>query len=222
MATLRNCIDWNSNAVALLREGRKKEAADTIKKSLKSLEALFHSTREASTMSTTDNYQQSVVNSVLVEGPTSRNSPSNLFSFYPKMLNISSSASSISQVLVVLLYNLAVLSHIDVMIQKPPSPQRLMKSLELYETAMKVAHTSWTAQDADSMVLVLLAVTNNVGHIHSHLLNFQQTRESLSLQMHLLSRACEESPIPMDDYEVFFESVCTFLDGHDLTLAPAA
>ncbi|CAB9516560.1 expressed unknown protein [Seminavis robusta] len=230
MASIKNCIDWNTNAVALTLAGRKDEAISTIKKSLKVLETLFNASKQGmeipelqSTSSQQSSYQPPVV-SVPIATSTNVNSPANLFTFYPRMFRITSEAKdlSISKILVVLLYNLAVASHMDAITEEIPDPQHLKKVLELYETAMRVAHTSWNTADAEQLLCVLLALTNNVGHIHSHLLNFQQTRESLSLQMHLLARATEENPLAMEDYEIYFESVCVFLDGHDLCLAPAA
>ena len=238
MASLQNCINWNTNAVALTLAGRNDEAISTIKKSLKVLETLFNaskqgvdvcSTRSSTHTSTSSASKQSPIISVPIlnngQAAVDVNSPSNLFTLYPRMFRIAEDAANkltISKILVVLLYNLAVASHIEAITQESPCPRHLKKVLELYETAMRVAHTSWSTQDAEEFLCVLLALTNNVGHVHSHLLNFQQTRESLSLQMHLLARATEDNPLAMEDYEIYFESVCVFLDGHDLCLAPAA
>jgi len=234
MTSLQNCIDWNTNAVALTLAGRKDEAIKTIKKSLKVLETLFNASKQgiaipelsATNANTSAQGPQAPVVSVPIMNmqEVTINSPANLFSLYPRMFRIVGDVQqlSISKILVVLLYNLAVASHMEVITQDTPNPQHLKKVLELYETAMRVAHTSWSTQDAEELLVVLLALTNNVGQVHSHMLNFQQTRESLSLQMHLLARATEENPLDMQDYEIFFESVCVFLDGHDLCLAPAA
>lgn len=232
MASLQNCIDWNTNAVALTLAGRKEEAVSTIKKSLRVLETLFNASKqgldipELHATNTSSQGPQNPIVSVPIMNmqEVDINSPANLFSVYPRMFRIVGDIQqlSISKILVVLLYNLAVASHMEAITQETPNPQQLKKVLELYETAMRVAHTSWSTQDAEQLLCVLLALTNNVGHVHSHMLNFQQTRESLSLQMHLLARATEENPLDMQDYEVFFESVCVFLDGHDLCLAPAA
>lgn len=238
MASIQNCINWNTDAVALTLAGRKDEAITTIKKSLKVLETLFNASKQGVDIYATDSStpitpsasaQSPAIVSVPIitngQGDLNLNSPSNLFTMYPRMFRIADDAAdklSISKILVVLLYNLAVASHIDAISQENPCPRHLKKVLELYETAMRVAHTSWSTQDAEELLCVLLALTNNVGHVHSHLLNFQQTRESISLQMHLLARATEENPLDMEDYEIYFESVCVFLDGHDLCLAPAA
>jgi len=233
--SLQNCIDWNTNAVALTLAGRQEEAVSTIKKSLRVLETLFNASKQGLDIPELRNLNNSapgqqqahatVISVPIMTAPeTSIDSPANLFTFYPRMFRIVGGVQqlSISKILVVLLYNLAVTSHMEVTTQEAPCPEQLRKVLELYETAMRVAHTSWTTQDAEQLLCVLLALTNNVGHVHSHMLNFQQTRESLSLQMHLLARATEENPLDMQDYGVFFESVCVFLDGHDLCLAPAA
>jgi len=234
MASLQNCVDWNTNAVALTLAGRKDEAIVTIKKSLKVLETLFNASKQQGmdihskpSTSTSHQAQHSPIVSVPIldaqQACANVNSPANLFTFYPRMFRIVDSSNlGISQLLVVLLFNLAVTSHVDAISEEEPQPAHLRKVLELYETAMRVAHTAWCPEDAQTLLSVLIALTNNVGHIHSHLLNFQQTRESLALQMHLLGQATEESPLAMEDYEVFFESVCIYLDGNDLCLAPAA
>lgn len=237
MASLQHCINWNTNAVALTLAGRNDEAITTIKKSLKVLETLFNASKQGdnirSASSSASLASPTIAQSPIVSVPILNaeqalknvNSPSNLFTLYPRMFRIAPDAAnklSISKILVVLLYNLAIASHIEAITQESPCPSHLKKVLELYETAMRVAHTSWSTHDAEELLCVLLALTNNVGHVHSHMLNFQQTRESLSLQMHLLARATEENPLAMEDYEIYFESVCVFLDGHDLCLAPAA
>ena len=237
MPSLQHCINWNTNAVALTLAGRNDEAISTIKKSLKVLESLFNASKQgvdirsgsSADSTTTPNTSQAPIVSVPIlsaeQALQNVNSPSNLFTLYPRMFRIAPDAGnkmSISKILVILLYNLAIASHAEALAEESPSPAHLKKVLELYETAMRVAHTSRSPQDAEELLCVLLALTNNVGHVHSHMLNFQQTRESLSLQMHLLARATQENPLAVEDYEIYFESVCVFLDGHDLCLAPAA
>ena len=88
MTSLQNCIDWNTNAVALTMAGRKDEAVSTIKKSLKVLETLFNASKQgcdipelsADNASTSTQGSQSPIVSVPILNvqEDTINSPSNL------------------------------------------------------------------------------------------------------------------------------------------------
>ena len=47
-------------------------------------------------------------------------------------------------------------------------------------------------------------------------------RESLSLLIRLITLSISSSVVPDDDFRVFFDNVCVFLEGMDLAIAPAA
>jgi hypothetical protein len=132
------------------------------------------------------------------------------------------------KVMVVLLYNLAVLCHITAIREgEQLGSSRCSHILETYQTALQVVASYWDQEDVESMLWLLLAISNNIGHIHSNsesLNNFQETREIVFKVTNLLTRTSpQRSKMPLQEYKTFFESVFIFLEGTTgLYLAPAA
>jgi len=167
-------------------------------------------------------------------------SPDNLFTLYPRVFDISvqEGAEEINEarLMVVLLYNLAVLTHIRVLAAAERESSKLgrrafnqggdkaMRHVRaLYRNVMKCIYTTWSQEDADEMVLLLLAVACNSGHVNSHRTDFGATRESLGVLLRLVTLTTARLTIPTDDFAIFFDSVCIFLEGAvDLCIAPAA
>jgi hypothetical protein len=132
----------------------------------------------------------------------------------------------IVKVYMIILYNLSVSRHINALLylsNKKISPERhLTAVLMLYETIFQVAQTCLQHQDHMEMLNILVAAANNVGHISSHLFLFKETRESINRVLQMLSLSDEASFSSTEDLQIFFWSVCTFLEGQDLHNAPAA
>jgi hypothetical protein len=97
----------------------------------------------------------------------------------------------------------------------------LSKVLPLYEAVVKAARISFHFRDAREMLCVIVAATNNFGHISSQLLLFTETRDSIDYMIRLLEMSNETSFGPQDVH-LFFESICIFMEGGNLRNAPAA
>jgi len=166
-------------------------------------------------------------------------SPDNLFTLYPRVFDISVQEGveeiNEARLMVVLLYNLAVLTHIRVLAAAERESSNLGRAFNqdgdkamrhvraLYRNVMKCIYTTWSQEDADEMVLLLLAVACNAGHVNSHRTDFGATRESLGVLLRLVTLTTARLTIPTDDFAIFFDSVCIFLEGAvDLCIAPAA
>jgi hypothetical protein len=151
----------------------------------------------------------------------------NLFSFFPRAFHLMCDSGDeglvVSHVLVVLIYNLALATHVCALRAGKMTQHRLVQIMNLYQNGLTLAQSFLTAEDGAWMLSVQLALTNNQGYVFSQGQWFSETRECLTWLMHLLElSSSENTQVAMQDYEIFFESVCVYLDGNDLCLAPAA
>jgi hypothetical protein len=151
--------------------------------------------------------------------PLTWESPRNLFGFYPRAFKLSAlpeNEADYTRPLVVLLYNLALSHH------SQQDQGSLRQAGRLYQSAMDIMCNSWSQHDFEELQCLLLAVANNLGHIHSHLMNFHETRNCLHLVLDLISYPSDEFQVPEEDYKLFYDSVYAFLDAPELCIAPAA
>lgn len=237
-------IELNTFAIVLLAEGRYAEAMAALKAALRTLSGPsgYVPTSDAATgpfvgdtsfaVSTPSNQPPrepyKLPRGAIYTVPILRLeqcvalSPDNLFPLYsyafagdPEMMTALSDAGWMA----ILMYNLAIASHLHALIHRSRNHRALRQVMELYQKVMKVAYYHW---NADERAWILMALTCNMGHIHSHRLNFVATRQCLSLLLRMTAQSYAEKLIPRDDYRVFFDTVCTFLEGMDLSIAPAA
>ena len=118
--------------------------------------------------------------------------------------------------MIVVKFNMAIAYHDDAIRRNNKSHFYL--ALQIYEEILQLMHH----YNIHGHFLLMMAIGNNMGHIHSHLLNFQQTREFLHWVRQLaISSRYHANAIPYDDY-VFFCRTAIIFNGNDLTIAPAA
>lgn len=162
----------------------------------------------------------------------SSSSCSNVFEFYPRAFVMRSSCqrneeqqSFVTEHLVVL-YNLAVTYH-HIGIRNGHHPKFLKRALNVYNMAQTVLHRAWDADeevdqlDKSVRLLLALAISNNVGHVHSFLLNFEETKYSLSAIRHFLEAPSANKILSKTDYVFFFRTVVIF-KTNSFSIAPAA
>jgi hypothetical protein len=238
--------DINSRAILLLQQNRHNEAICCLRRGLK-----FLLTHVVDTNSKPLNYydeaqQQSVqthhsslkcVDSMDIEGderpafgvriPEVRDtimsvSPDNVFVMFNRAFNLpdhgvlKSSADS-TKASATLLYNMGLAwQHLGA---QENNTMALKKALYAYE----MAYTAFSQQCNDTFsYLVMLALSNNMAHIHSHFFNLQEAKHCRDLIPQLL--ACSSlgsSSVAPDDY-AFFLSEAMLFEGRDLEFAPAA
>ena len=156
-------------------------------------------------------------------------SEDNVFAFFDRMFHISHENASIfglMKVYALMLFNQAVSQHVNAMIYLSKNPGvnpdiHLSKVLWLYERVIEVARTSFHSLDVQEMLCILVAASNNSGHISSKLMLFSETQQCIARVMHLLAIS-DESSFTRKDLEVLFWSTCIFLEGKNLRNAPAA
>jgi hypothetical protein len=73
-----------------------------------------------------------------------------------------------------LLYNLGLALHVNAVNNGKTS--ELEGALTLYEMSFSVVEDSWSQFDVDDLMLLLLALFNNMGCIHSILFNSKKTK----------------------------------------------
>ena len=179
--------------------------------------------------------------------------PDNLLSFYPRAFGLTENHALNTQAplqdcyahhLVVLLYNMGLAHQLEAVRPCPKSSQQdqqqryhalLQQALTLYKAALEITDNYWTEQDMEDFPTLLTAIVNNMGYIHSEVLDFEHARHCIRLVVDLVTGgancadgllSCQNTAIPEADQEFFFESIFTYLGtgGSDrvLSLAPAA
>jgi hypothetical protein len=156
-------------------------------------------------------------------------SPDNVFSFYPRAFDITChgdiDAMELMKITMIIMFNEAVSRHAVTLmylsLHKVHPDIHLRSVLSLYQKIVVHAQRCFQYNDVHEMLCVLVAAANNYGHIASQLLLFDETRDSISNMINLLAISDGNSFLH-DDVRLFFESVCIFLEGHNLCNAPAA
>jgi tetratricopeptide (TPR) repeat protein len=118
----------------------------------------------------------------------------------------------------ILLYNLALAHHLRAATEPKSKTKRLQKAMKLYEIAFTMQ-----LQDLDLSVLQVMAISNNLGHIHTILRNETKSRRCFEhlLQSILLCQHPQEEDEPAVPLDGFLTNVMPFmLNG--LASAPAA
>jgi tetratricopeptide (TPR) repeat protein len=122
----------------------------------------------------------------------------------------------ITQASVAVLYNLAFMHHWRAIHLGISSG--LPKALQLYSMALRIIPPKGNLPDIENLVL---AIWNNMGHIHSQQFQIDEARACFDRLRFLLShRAHLLYWLPKRDYEIFLLSA--MFQGSDLHLAPAA
>lgn len=156
-------------------------------------------------------------------------SPENVFSLYPRMFNITCKrdidSMELTKIAMIMMFNEALSHHAVTWMHLPlykVNPAIHLRSvMSLYQKIVEHSQRCFHYSDVHEMLCVLVAATNNYGHIASQLLLFDETRDSISNMIHLLAISDENSFLH-DDLHLFFESVCIFLEGSNLCNSPAA
>lgn len=212
----------NNEAVSYLQEGNYCAAVWDLEMSMEQLRHLHFCDQQNLKPLSYDAGALRVTSVPIAPAPLHRGATNNnIFDFYRRAFRIVSSPAEqlcihpLSSMIVVR-FNMAIAYHDDAIRRNRKSHFYL--ALEMYEEILQMMKH----YNIQGHMLLLLAIGNNMGHIHSHLLNFEQTREALYWVRQLaISSRRHFSAIPYDDYTFFYQTVIIF-NGNDLTLAPAA
>jgi tetratricopeptide (TPR) repeat protein len=229
----------NSRAVLLLQQNRHKDAIGWLRRGLSNLASIEQQ------QVTYDAQQQNVLthhaspkcvdamdaedeerSAYSVEIPEVRDtiisvSPDNVFVVFNRAFHLSDdgvkTAADSAKASATLLYNMGLAWHH--LGAQENNTDALKKALFAYERA----YSALFRQCNDSFsCLVMLALCNNMAHIHSHFFNLEEAKRCRDLIPHILAcSSAGNSSMAADDY-AFFLSEAMLLEGQDLKFAPAA
>jgi len=133
------------------------------------------------------------------------------------------SGATISQnyhrLLAMLLYNMGLSLHLQ-SVQNGKTAE-LKGALDLYEMAFSVVETEWSRFDVDDLMLLLMALFNNLGHIHSNLYNLKQRETCIDWLTALAGHPTFHKLMQRDGYAPFFMNLLVVLKQQQL-ISPAA
>jgi len=148
----------------------------------------------------------------------------------------------------VVLYNLAVVHHNNAVhrINQPVvSHDDFRTALEYYDMVFSIIQEFWTgdtdddteddddsnSRDGEDYMLLLLAVMNNMGHIHAHWYNYLETQEMLTGLQEILQAVRSPSPFldttndattgSREDFLFFYKNLLVY-EEQEFAAAPAA
>jgi hypothetical protein len=224
-------LDWNNQAVACLRRGDLDNCTMILRNE-------FELVRVKANLKLGRTRPQGVniamgpeISSAAVVRRELWESEGNHFSFFPRAFVLQEGIRPNyyeNQKSVVLLYNYGLAHQIKAAICRMNGDNNYYKILEharqIYESALKVADSSWNDEDYNRCPSLILALFNNLGYICSHQMDFSgvcQCVKSMCAAIGLNSSPLKLA-IHREDLELFCDSVFTYLEGSQLVLAPAA
>mgnify|MGYP005850513085 CR=1 FL=1 len=233
----------NNAAVAKLAEGNHNEAIKLIKICLINLKANLdvkadnNSEKRGIDIGIGD-FRSPLIQSVpvcdqMTSNSLSARSSDNLFSFFTGAF-VFENALEIHQqsphLIIVLLYNFALSFHLlalQLQLQHQHEGKRdkdsqcyLTQAKNMYQSALDMICREREEEDLEQLTSILMATTNNLGHVHSHFLNFAETRECVQLMSYLMAHPTLADELSDEDLDIFNGSLSSFVS--DLTIAPAA
>jgi hypothetical protein len=235
--------DVNSRAVLLLQQNRHMDAICWLRSGLKNLASLEHLTYDAHQQNVyTHHASRKCVDSMDMDAdgqerpvysikiPAARDtimsdSPDNAFVVFYRAFHLSDygeleTSANPTIASATLLYNMGLAwQHIGI---QETNTTALKKALFAYERAYSVLSQSQQQCNDSFSYLVMLALCNNMAHIHFHFFNLEKAKNCRDLIPQIL--ACSSpgiSSMATDDF-VFFLSEAMLLKGQVLKFAPAA
>ena len=239
---LNNVIHLNEKAIRFLTEGKHEEVAPTLDhafswmKSMVELQDGIGPGQSGQFLSENTPYPKAhqLVSSVqsipildedtlLVSSQTTNN---NIFTFFNRAFSLSTNEAGgfISQMnrngmTSILLYNKALYHHNRGILYG--NSKELEEALRLYSMSCTIIESSTDAIEIKDMNLFVLALWNNMGHIHSNFFNVRNTQVLMECMKGLIE-SMEDPSMVQEEFLIFYSN--TFITSTDqaLTIAPTA
>jgi hypothetical protein len=236
--------DVNSRAVLLQQQNRHMDAICWLRRGLRNLASLEHLTYDAHQQNVYYTHQHASLKCVdsmdidvkgerrhaySVEIPEVRDtimsdSPDNVFVVFHRAFLLSDYGELIASTnatiaSATLLYNMGLAWHL--LGAQENNTKALKKSLFAYEMAYSALSQSQQQGNDSFSYLVMLALCNNMAHIHFHFSNLEKAKKCRDFIPQILAYSPPGISSATDDYD-FFLSEAMLLKGQCLKFAPAA
>jgi hypothetical protein len=127
-----------------------------------------------------------------------------------------------SRALATVLYNVALVYHIESMRQGQHQTMLLKHALQYYGYAYRAIESAAQEYGFEDVLLLLLALFNNMGHVHTMLLDDANlTRQCLRWMQATFANPRIKRLLFPEDYQFFFQYI-SMVASQQLLLAPAA
>lgn len=155
----------------------------------------------------------------------------NIFTFYQRAFVLTSKGgeeeedtkTACPKQSAVLLYNMAVAHHNYAMSStrqdRVASHKEFRTALVFYDMCFNIIQHSWS--DDEDFLLLLLAVWNNMGHIHAHSYNYLKTQEMLTSLQEILQVISSSRLMENADFLFFYKNLVVY-EEQEFAAAPAA
>ncbi|CAB9503059.1 expressed unknown protein [Seminavis robusta] len=135
-------------------------------------------------------------------------------------LMVSSVAKNYDRLLAMILYNMGMAFHTQAV--RSGRSEELRGALQLYEMSFSVVENAWVRFDVDDLTLFLMALMNNLGHIHSSLYNAPQTQICIEWLTALAGHPAFLRLMQRDQYAPFSLNLLVVLKQQQHHCSPAA
>lgn len=232
----RRTVALNDRAVRLLQQNEQDQAAYLLRKSLKMLLVEVVKEKVSSPVSTSwmhlphdKESEKKLVFTVPIDDVSEEHeeaSPCNIFAFFNRAFVLVddhdqtlTSTDYQHETTAMLLYNMGLCYHSKGI--RIGDSKALERALYFYQLAHKTLTENQPLFDETLARFILLALTNNLGHVHSHFFNLEGTTSCHDHLILLLSGAAFDTTMSDDEYLFFFKSMYYFLDVKTVA-SPAA
>lgn len=124
------------------------------------------------------------------------------------------------RIMAVLLYNMGLSLHLQAL--RSGRTTELNGALQLYEMAFAVVEDAWSELEVNDLMLLLLALFNNMGHIHSSRFDNVKTRTCLDWLKTLAANPVFQALMERPEYAPFFLKLLVSLKQGRHVCSPAA
>lgn len=219
------CAAWNAQAVACLLDGQCNECIEILKGAMAHSRATFQEGEWNERNEPNGAFHEAIEAINIGSRKLSDTTPDeeNLFSFFSYAFAYRQTSlpgqGNVYLLLVILLYNIGLAQQM----KSPTCPPSLKVAARFYQSAWEIASRYFDKDCFEKSRLLLLAVGNNLGHIHCHLQRFGEMKECVTLLKDIISYPSTNlEEMSTEAYEFFALSAFCFLDGSALSVAPAA
>lgn len=237
---LQHIAELNSRAISLMQDGKLSESVSLLKDCLTPIKHQiengqaddFHQVEQISVAKNTLGEAKAIRTIQSVSVAKAESVPDDFylltlntfFPFFERAFLVPRSERSQLKIqgtvsLAILLYNIGLVLHKEG--TSNPDSKKLFNALTFYELALSAIQNEWNNIEMQDILPMLLALVNNMGHIHWHFVNFQKVVRCYEWLKDLTALGEGSNSLNDEDYALFY-LVANSFDDLELSCAPAA